>query len=106
VQVEGRSHIRNLQQALESCRAGNRSAAADFRAHALQYRDFLRQHIQKEDNVLFRIASERLSEDQLIALEKDFERLENEKIGPGKHEELHRMLDDFEKKYGGGGANR
>lgn len=98
---EGRAHMGRLQQALEAHRSGEKAAAADFHAHARAYRDFLRQHIQKEDNVLFRIAAERLPAATLAELTRDFERLENEKIGHGKHAELHRMLEAFEKLYGG-----
>jgi hemerythrin-like domain-containing protein len=32
-------------------------------------------------------------------LEKDFERVEEEVVGAGKHEEYHRLLEKLEKTY-------
>ena len=97
---QGRALMAELRRALDAHAAGDRSAAAAFRAHAEAYREFLRQHIQKEDQVLFRIAAERLPQAKLAELARDFERLEEERIGHGRHEELHRMLEAFEKAYG------
>lgn len=56
------------------------------------YIKLLVQHIDKENNVLFTIAEKKLSEKQDQELFERFEIVEKEKIGMGKHGQLHEML--------------
>lgn len=46
----------------------------------------------KEDNILFPMADTRQSTEQQQELEKEFDRVENEVIGVGKHEEYHQTI--------------
>lgn len=96
----GRNHVQEMIKALSRIEAGDRDAAAAFKMSANGYIDLLRQHIEKEDHVLFRIAEERLSTGVKTKLSESFERLEKEKIGPGRHESFHRMLEELQEKYG------
>ena len=64
------------------------------------FRFELRQHIFKEDNVLFQMADQRLPAEVKTELTKGFERIEEEKVGAGKHEAFHRMLEELGKVYG------
>ena len=59
----------------------------------------LDQHIDKENNVLLPLAEKQLSEAKLAELSKGFERIEEQKIGVGKHEEFHKMIDQLESAY-------
>lgn len=52
----GRARIRGMRDALTAIRTGQREAFGDLRRNALEYIQILREHIWKEDNVLFRIA--------------------------------------------------
>ena len=97
----GRAHIAGMRRALAEAQAGSSPAASDFIHHARGYADLLRQHIFKEDNVLFRIADERLPADVKAGLQQGFERIEEEKVGRGRHEAFHRMLDELGRAYGG-----
>lgn len=49
-------------------------------------------HFGKEEEVLFRMADNVLSAEEQAALASDFEKLEKEKIDPGRHEQLHAMM--------------
>jgi hemerythrin-like domain-containing protein len=99
--VAGRNHIAGMRRALAEALAHDGPAAADFVHHARGYADLLRQHIVKEDNVLFRIADERLPAEVKADLLQGFQRIEEEKIGHGRHEAFHRMLEDLGRVYGG-----
>jgi hemerythrin-like domain-containing protein len=59
----------------------------------------LDQHIDKENTVLFPLAEKQLTAAKLTELLKGFEIIETEKIGAGKHEEFHKMIDHLEKVY-------
>lgn len=95
----GRKLVKEMDTALVRSQPGQESAAKAFQNAATEYIDLLHRHIFKEDNVLFEIAMQRLSKVRMQALAEDFERLEREKIGVGKHEAFHRLLEDLEQKY-------
>lgn len=98
--VSGRNHIKGMRQALADYRGGRPAAGADFVRHARGYADLLRQHIFKEDNVLFQMADQRLPAEVKNELAKGFVRIEEEKVGHGRHEAFHRMLEDLGRLYG------
>jgi hemerythrin-like domain-containing protein len=98
--VSGRNHIKGMRQALADFKGGRQAVFADFIRHARGYADLLRQHIFKEDNVLFQMADQRLPAEVKTQLSEGFERIEREKVGAGKHEAFHRMLDELGKIYG------
>lgn len=77
---QGRSFIRGMIAALDAAASGDAGGVWLLQTAVRQYVQLLRQHIQKEDNVLFRIADSALAaEDQ----QHMFERFEQaEKAGP------------------------
>ena len=95
----GRASVRNMKAGLSEVRAGEASGAAAFAREAQSYISLLDQHILKEDNVLFPMAEQQLSEAEKAELSEGFERIEIEKIGVGRHEEFHRLLDHLESVY-------
>ena len=56
-------------------------------------------HIDKEDNVLYPMGDSRFSKETQEALYEGFEKIEIERIGIGKHEEFHGMIDKLSKIY-------
>ncbi|MGQ9493469.1 MAG: hemerythrin domain-containing protein [Anaerolineae bacterium] len=88
-------------EAVSRYKAGEVKAASDFIANARGYIALLRQHINKEDNILYRMADMHLSESKQQELLEQFEQVERERIGPGKHEEFHRLLEHLETVYAG-----
>ncbi len=91
----GRAEIRAMDEAIRQYRAGDRSALADLAGAARRYTTLLRQHIAKEDQILFRMADQVLSPEEQAQLTADFDRVENDVMGPGTHERYHRMLDSL-----------
>ncbi|MFZ5586295.1 MAG: hemerythrin domain-containing protein [Thermodesulfobacteriota bacterium] len=70
------------------------------RAKAIRaYVNLLRDHIAKEDGVLFPLADERLAPARQGELAQAYERLENERIGPGRHEAFHAMIETLTYTY-------
>ena len=59
----------------------------------------MRNHIEKENNVLFMMGDQRLPEETQTELLEKFEEHEEKVVGEGKHEILHALLKKFEKKY-------
>jgi hemerythrin-like domain-containing protein len=96
---QGRDAVAKMKDALVRYRAGDRKAAGDFVHHARAYTALLDQHIDKENNVLFVLADNNLSKEKQMALWEGFETIETQKIGPGKHEAFHKMIESLERIY-------
>lgn len=92
--VEGRQFIQQMEAALAGALDGRK-----FADSANGYIRLLRQHIDKENNVLFVMAEQMLPPAQLEELHHAFEAHEETVIGHGRHEELHAMLKSLRKKY-------
>jgi hemerythrin-like domain-containing protein len=92
--AEGRSQIAAMDAALAG--PGNLKA---FVLPATNYIKLLRLHIDKENGILFPMGERALGAASLDAIYESFEEHEEKVIGKGRHEELHAMLDVFDKKY-------
>ena len=97
---KGREYVAAIAGAIDAYEGGDRSAARVIVDNARGYAALLRQHIAKEDSVLFPMADRVLSPDDQQELEQRFEEIETNVMGPGVHERYHRLLDDLERELG------
>lgn len=96
---EGRALIREMGEAAEAFRAGTAGAGRRWAAAARRYADLLRDHIAKENNVLFVMAENLLTPAEQAEMAAAFERVEEEKMGAGTHERLHALMDKLAAEY-------
>jgi hemerythrin-like domain-containing protein len=89
--TEGRQLIQAMETALQQYQAGNRDAIGAISHSILQYAQLLRDHIAKENNVLFPMSDQILTPDDQAALEQQFKEVEETEVGPGVHEKYHRL---------------
>jgi hemerythrin-like domain-containing protein len=61
---EGRGYVKGIADNIESYKKGNTNALSDIFSNMKEYIDLLREHIGKENNVLFRMADNVLSADE------------------------------------------
>jgi hemerythrin-like domain-containing protein len=92
--AQGRKLIRDMEESISTDVDRMKLAQA-----AREYANLLRNHIQKENTVLFPMAERVLAETQLEKLYEGFEEHEEKVIGQGRHEELHAMLNSLQEKY-------
>ena len=90
---KGREYISQMSKALET------KNLIDFKAAAINYRELLRIHIEKENTVLFVMADNLISEEEQDDLFEKFEQHEENVIGHGVHEELHAMIHKWQKEF-------
>ncbi|MEK7098018.1 MAG: hemerythrin domain-containing protein [Patescibacteria group bacterium] len=95
----GREFVAGMGEALEKMKAGDKEAGKEFAENALGYGNLLTSHIEKENNILFHMAEMSFSEEKDEELFLGFENIEKEKIGAGKHEEFHSLLDRLAAEY-------
>jgi len=96
---KGREYVRTMADAIDQFKKGDWTAANEFVKTAREYINLLNQHIYKENNVLFPLAEKHLSKEELARLSEGFELIETKKIGIGRHDEFHKMLNDLESTY-------
>ncbi len=96
----GRAHVRGMAAAVERVAAGEKNAWNEFAQHATSYIALLREHIFKEDNVLFQMADQVLGKAEQERLMAVFEKVEQEEIGPAVHEQMHRLAERLVHAYG------
>ncbi len=89
---QGRAYVRAIAQAGERYAGGDTSATQALIQNARGYVGLLRQHIVKEDSVLFNMADSLLSQADQDELVEGFERVEEERLGPGVHERYHALI--------------
>jgi hemerythrin-like domain-containing protein len=97
--THGREFARAMSDALPGLREGDASARQAFASAAHGYARLLTEHIEKENNILFCMAEQHLAQEAHAALSEGFERVEQERIGPGVHERYHALLDRLQEKY-------
>jgi hemerythrin-like domain-containing protein len=82
---QGRGFTQAMTEAAQRFEGGDASAREDVVTNALAYVALLRQHIQKENNILFRMADNVIPAAEHDAVEAGFDRVERNEIGRGVH---------------------
>ncbi len=95
----GRSYVKVISGAYSEYQSGKSSASVTLIDNTKGYISLMLAHIDKEDNVLYPMGDSRFSEEKHEELIEGFEKLERERIGIGKHEEFHEMIDNLSKLY-------
>jgi hemerythrin-like domain-containing protein len=93
---EGRSHVRAMRAAFEGLERGETGGAESLLNHARGYLRLLKEHIQKEDEILFRIADDCIPAGEQTALLKSFEEHETREMGAGVHEKYLAIAQELE----------
>ena len=96
----GRGQVRALAENLAQLRAGDVAAAARISQHARAYREMLQAHIRKENNILFPMADRVVPADAADRLAEQFDVIERDRVGAGRHEAYHAMLHALKEKHG------
>jgi hemerythrin-like domain-containing protein len=97
---QGRAHVRGMDENIEAAAKGDAAALRRFIDHAEGYVALLREHIYKEDHILFQLADRTLTEEEQQKLLDAFGKVEAEEMGAGTHETFIRMADELADRYG------
>ena len=97
--TQGRNYVKGAAEAFSKFGKEDETAKEIFTQNVKNYISLLREHIDKEDNILYMIADMHIPEEVQKELLEKFQKVEEEKIGQGKHEEFHRILEELKKIY-------
>ena len=98
---QGRQYTRALRSAAQEKQAGEASADEKIIQSAHGYVNLLRQHIHKEDNILFPMADRVIPTAQHDLVWEGFEHVEHEETGEGVHEKYLALADALEREIRG-----
>ena len=94
---QGRAYIRIMREEGQKYAEGT-LADPDLLVDAVRaYVSLLRQHILKEDRILFRLSDQVLTPADQQELLEACECVEREEMGEGQHERFHAMIDELER---------
>lgn len=94
---QGRVYTQAIRTGAERLRAGEADARLQVILNARGYIALLRQHITKEDTILFRLADQALPAADQERLAEEFERIAREEAGPGSHQKYLAVVEALEK---------
>ena len=97
---EGRTYVRSMLAAIALVETKNEAAKEILVDKAKAYLRLLKDHIQKEDEILFKIADDVISPDEQKQLLRSFEEHEAKEIGEGVHEKYLKIAEELEAKTG------
>lgn len=97
---EGRGYVRAMSEALALGEKDPDAAKKALVQNARPYLRLLREHIMKEDQILFQMAEEILTDEEQKKLLREFEEHEAEEIGAGVHERFLLIAEELEKYQG------
>jgi hemerythrin-like domain-containing protein len=97
---QGRFLTRALRSAAQRLEDGDQSAAQEVIASARGYSQLLRQHIMKEDRILFPMAAQVLPPAEQDRVADGFENIEHEETGEGVHEKYLALADKLIREIG------
>lgn len=93
---QGRGYVRGMAEAVRRYDEGDRAALEDLRRNAEGYANLLNQHIAKEDQILYPMANDILSDDDQEELEAGFDEVERN-FGEDRHDGYVRMIEELER---------
>ncbi len=100
-----RQFTRNMAEALEAAESGDAGAIARFRENARQYLELLRQHIFKEDNILFSAGDRVMDDSDQATLCSQFGEVGCRAFGGKTSQDLERIADHLESRWPPAGAD-
>ncbi len=87
-----RALIQEMKGAVEKYKHGLPKSGERWARAAWDYSGLMQEHFGKEEEILFRMADSVLTPEVQGVIVADFQRLEEESCGPGKHEELRAWM--------------
>lgn len=94
-----RGYIKEINRSLEICKSGDTCSGDLIAANLTNYVNLLQNHILKEENILFPMANRTLSEHTQKEIFEQFEKIEEDVVGHGVHEQYHELLNQLKIKY-------
>jgi hemerythrin-like domain-containing protein len=94
----GRKYVAEMGEARASIGQGT-AVRLRFAKAARGYSELLRSHIRKENEVLFPLADRLIGAEKADSLYAEFEAVEEERIGHGRHQAFHALIEELAQRH-------
>ncbi|AFS77715.1 hemerythrin HHE cation binding domain-containing protein [Gottschalkia acidurici 9a] len=95
----GRSLVMDLEVALNSHKSGDKEAIVDIIGNAIGYANLLTKHINKEDNMIYKYATNNLKKETLDKLDIQFKEFEENSAHIEVKNKYIKFVNELESKY-------
>jgi len=95
----GSGFVQAMKKSAIQYKSGNKEAFTQFAENGRNYIELLRQHIEKEDKILYPMAEQVISSENQHMLLGKFNEVEREVLGIDKHEEFKGLIKSLEQTY-------
>lgn len=89
---QARGLIQEMSEAAEACKTDGVKSGKQWARAAWDYSGLMQEHFGKEEEILFRMADNVLAPEEQDAVVIGFEKIEAQKIGKEKHQEIAAMM--------------
>jgi hemerythrin-like domain-containing protein len=96
---EGRNFVKGMAENISLFKQGQSSALPSIYSHMLGYADLLKNHIAKENNVLFRMADKAFTPAEQESLLLDFAKVELSAENQGNKNDYIALIDNLASVY-------
>jgi hemerythrin-like domain-containing protein len=91
----GRDYVKSMTESIASYKSGNEAALTGIFSNMTGYAELLRAHISKENNILFRMADNVLTETDQISLLESFAEAERKHLLAGSVKDYPSQINDL-----------
>lgn len=95
----GRETVVKIKNDLNKYKNGEKDKLKEIKKSTGKYITLLTDHIKKENTIFFPRADSLLSGDEQREMIEEFNEIETDVIGIGRHEEFHMMIEELKKIY-------
>jgi len=97
--TQGRNYVKDMSENIQLFQDGDLSALALVYRNMLGYGELLRNHISKENNVLFRMADNALSENDQQTLIEKFQKIESSDLPNNQKKDFIARIEKLNQAY-------
>jgi len=101
---QGREFVRGIIKAIDGLKEGDKRATAEIIKNARGYMGLLREHIDKEDDILYPLAERVFTEEEKLSQLKKFKKAELKKGGKKTVKKYENIAINLEAEFKGGGS--
>jgi len=94
-----RNFLKDINNCVVNCKIGNSFSQELLAESMMKYVFLIKNHIKKEEKIIFPMANKVLTEEEQEEINKQFEKIEQSIIHHDMREHYHRLLDKLKMKY-------
>jgi len=94
-----RNYLKDINSCIINCKIGNAFSQELLAESMMKYVVLIKNHINKEEKIIFPMANKVLTENEQTEINRQFEKIEEKIINHDLHEHYRRLLNKLKSKY-------